>query len=251
MITDRRPLLVGFRTEIVGAFLVDDRAHRVPQFVGGGIDGRLHEELRVDDGLEGGGGGRGCRGGKSARRERPRVIGSTNARKFTSRTLGRYNPATPHYLMLSALVALGLGVRGVHVAHRRLRRRRSSKCRFRISARPSSAPARSRPRRRRISDSASPMQFGTFVVVMVVSLVTLRSRAGRAAWRAAACRRAPTRSSAAHGIVTHDIDPTRRHRPRQRRRRGLGRAQRRRHRSRHARSRVVGADGIVLEVTRA
>ena len=52
-----------------------------------------------------------------------------------------------------------------------------------------------------------PVQIGTFVVVMTVSLVALRSRllGGSAARRAVAHRAA---RSAATGIVTHDIDPT-------------------------------------------
>ena len=50
------------------------------------------------------------------------------------------------------------------------------------------------------------------------------------------------------GVVTHDIETARR-RTRERRRRGLGGAERRRHLPVGTRIRVVGADGIVLEVT--
>ena len=69
-----------------------------------------------------------------------------------------------------------------------------------------------------------PAQVATFVVVLVVSLVGLRSRLiGRLGGQGVPSRTEPLIGR--HGMVTHDIDPTRRHRPRQCRRRGLGGAQ--------------------------
>lgn len=97
--------------------------------------------------------------------------------------------------------------------------------------------------------AAAPMQIGTFVVVLVVSLIGLRSTlVGRLGGRGV-----PSRTDALigrQGIVTHDIDPTT----------GTGRVNVSGEdwaaRSAHAlaigtRIRVVGADGIVLEVTPA
>ena len=92
-----------------------------------------------------------------------------------------------------------------------------------------------------------PMQIGVFVVVLVVSLIGLRSTlVGRLGGQGV-----PSRIDALagrHGIVTHDIDPTI----------GAGRVNVAGEdwaaRSKSAipagtRIRVVGADGIVLEVT--
>jgi membrane protein implicated in regulation of membrane protease activity len=94
-----------------------------------------------------------------------------------------------------------------------------------------------------------PMQIGTFVVVLVVSLIGLRSTlVGRLGGRGV-----PSRTDALvgrHGIVTHDIDPTT----------GTGRvnvsgedwaARSVDPLATGTRVRVVGADGIVLEVTAA
>ncbi len=94
-----------------------------------------------------------------------------------------------------------------------------------------------------------PVQIGTFVVVLMVSLIGLRSTlVGRLGGRGV-----PSRTDALvgrHGIVTHDIDPTT----------GTGRvnvsgedwAARSTHTiAAGTRVRVVGADGIVLEVTAA
>lgn len=92
-----------------------------------------------------------------------------------------------------------------------------------------------------------PMQIGTFVVVLIVSLVGLRSTlVGRLGGRGV-----PSRTESLvgrHGIVTHDIDPTI----------GAGRvnvsgedwaARASRPIAAGIKIRVVGADGIVLEVT--
>jgi membrane protein implicated in regulation of membrane protease activity len=94
-----------------------------------------------------------------------------------------------------------------------------------------------------------PTQVSVFVVVLVVSLVALRSRLlGRLAGQGV-----PSRTDQVvgrHGRVTHDIDPTV----------GAGRVNvggedwaARSHETiaSGTRIRVVGADGIVLEVTRA
>jgi membrane protein implicated in regulation of membrane protease activity len=95
---------------------------------------------------------------------------------------------------------------------------------------------------------AVPTQFATFVVVMTVSLAVLRSRLlGRLGGRGV-----PSRTEALvgrHAIVTHDIDPTL----------GTGRvnvagedwaARSADAIAAGAKVRVVGSDGIVLEVTR-
>jgi membrane protein implicated in regulation of membrane protease activity len=97
--------------------------------------------------------------------------------------------------------------------------------------------------------AAVPLQIGTFVVVLMVSLAALRSTlVGRLGGRGV-----PSRTDALvgrHGVVTHDIDPTT----------GTGRVNVSGEdwaaRSAHpiaigTRVRVVGADGIVLEVTAA
>jgi membrane protein implicated in regulation of membrane protease activity len=94
-----------------------------------------------------------------------------------------------------------------------------------------------------------PTQIGTFVVVLIVSLATLRSTlVGRLGGRGV-----PSRTDALigrHGIVTHDIDPTV----------GAGRvnvsgedwaARSASAVAAGTKIRVVGADGIVLEVTPA
>ena len=94
-----------------------------------------------------------------------------------------------------------------------------------------------------------PAQFATFVFVLVVSIALLRSRLlGRLGGRGV-----PSRTDVLvgrHAIVTHDIDPTL----------GTGRVNvagedwaARSHEVIAAGTRVVvvGADGIVLEVTRA
>jgi membrane protein implicated in regulation of membrane protease activity len=94
-----------------------------------------------------------------------------------------------------------------------------------------------------------PLQVGTFVVVLIVSLVGLRSTlVGKLGGRGV-----PSRTDALigrHGIVTHDIDPTT----------GTGRvnvtgedwaARSAGVVATGTRVRVVGADGIVLEVTPA
>jgi len=93
-----------------------------------------------------------------------------------------------------------------------------------------------------------PVQFGTFVVVLTVSLVTLRSGlVARLGGRGVPSRTEPLVGR--HGLVTHDIDPVT----------GTGRitisGEDWAARSRDAiaigtKVRVVGADGIVLEVTR-
>jgi membrane-bound serine protease (ClpP class) len=95
----------------------------------------------------------------------------------------------------------------------------------------------------------APMQIGIFVVVLVISLVALRSTlVGRLGGRGV-----PSRTDTLigrHGVVTHDIDPTI----------GAGRVNVRGEdwaaRSAGAivagtKIRVVAADGIVLEVTPA
>jgi len=94
-----------------------------------------------------------------------------------------------------------------------------------------------------------PTQIGTFVVVMIVSLVMLRSRLVQQIGGPGV----PSRTSALlgrHGVVTHDIDPVV----------GAGRVnvggEDWAARSAEAipvgvKVRVNGADGIVLEVTRA
>ena len=94
-----------------------------------------------------------------------------------------------------------------------------------------------------------PLQITTFIVVMVVSLVALRSSlVGRLAGPGVPSRTQPLVGR--HGIVTHDIDPTL----------GTGRVtvggEDWAARSTDAiasgtKVTVVGADGIVLEVTRA
>ena len=94
-----------------------------------------------------------------------------------------------------------------------------------------------------------PMQLGTFTVVLIVSLVALRSTlVGRLGGRGV-----PSRTDALlgrHGVVTHDIEPTI----------GAGRvnvsgedwaARSTSSIPAGTRVRVVGADGIVLEVTPA
>src|SRR5262245_49151525 len=93
-----------------------------------------------------------------------------------------------------------------------------------------------------------PIQLGTFVVVLIVSLVGLRSRlVGRLGGQGV-----PSRTDQVigrHGVVTHDIDPTT----------GGGRvnvggedwaARSTDAIAAGAKVRVVRADGIVLEVTR-
>jgi membrane protein implicated in regulation of membrane protease activity len=94
-----------------------------------------------------------------------------------------------------------------------------------------------------------PLQIGTFVVVLVVSLIGLRSTlVGRLGGKGV-----PSRTEALvgrHGIVTHDIEPTT----------GAGRvnvsgedwaARSAGAIAAGTKVRVVGADGIVLEVTPA
>jgi membrane protein implicated in regulation of membrane protease activity len=94
-----------------------------------------------------------------------------------------------------------------------------------------------------------PLQIGTFVVVLVVSLIGLRSTlVGRLGGQGV-----PSRTEALvgrHGIVTHDIEPTT----------GVGRvnvsgedwaARSAGAIAAGTKVRVVGADGIVLEVTPA
>jgi membrane protein implicated in regulation of membrane protease activity len=94
-----------------------------------------------------------------------------------------------------------------------------------------------------------PMQIGTFVVVLVVSLAALRSTlVGKLGGRGV-----PSRTEALvgrHGIVTQDIDPTT----------GTGRvnvsgedwaARSQAPIAAGTKVRVVGSDGIVLEVTSA
>ena len=93
-----------------------------------------------------------------------------------------------------------------------------------------------------------PLQIGTFVVVLVVSLIGLRSTlVGRLGGQGV-----PSRTEALvgrHGIVTHDIEPTT----------GVGRvnvsgedwaARSAGAIAAGTKVRVVGADGIVLEVVR-
>ena len=93
-----------------------------------------------------------------------------------------------------------------------------------------------------------PVQLGTFVLVLVVSIAVLRSRLlARLSGRGV-----PSRTESLvgrHAVVTHDIDPTA----------GTGRvnvggedwaARSGEAIAAGARVRVVGADGIVLEVTR-
>jgi membrane protein implicated in regulation of membrane protease activity len=92
-----------------------------------------------------------------------------------------------------------------------------------------------------------PMQIGTFVVVLVVSLVALRSTlVGKLAGQGLPSR--TDKLVGRHGIVTHDIDPTT----------GAGRvnvagedwaARSAGAIAAGTKVRVVGADGIVLEVT--
>jgi membrane protein implicated in regulation of membrane protease activity len=94
-----------------------------------------------------------------------------------------------------------------------------------------------------------PVQIGTFVVVMTVSLVALRANLlNRLAGGGVPSRTAPLVGR--HGQVTHEIDPTL----------GTGRinvggedwaARSHEPLSIGTRVRVVAADGIVLEVTRA
>jgi membrane protein implicated in regulation of membrane protease activity len=94
-----------------------------------------------------------------------------------------------------------------------------------------------------------PVQIGTFVVVMTVSLVALRARLlDRVGGQGLPTRTGPLVGR--HGVVTHEIDPTT----------GSGRinvgGEDWAARSTEAivtgtKVRVVGADGIVLEVTRA
>ena len=94
-----------------------------------------------------------------------------------------------------------------------------------------------------------PVQFATFVVVLTVSLVTLRSGlVARLGGRGVPSRTEPLIGR--HGLVTHDIDPVT----------GTGRitiaGQDWAAKSHDAitsgtKVRVVGADGIVLEVIRA
>jgi len=94
-----------------------------------------------------------------------------------------------------------------------------------------------------------PIQIGTFVVVMTVSLVALRARLlDRVGGQGLPSRTAPLVGR--HGLVTHDIDPTL----------GTGRvnvggedwaARSPEAISSGTKVRIVGADGIVLEVTRA
>ena len=93
------------------------------------------------------------------------------------------------------------------------------------------------------------VQLVTFILVMVVSLVTLRSRLlGRLGGPGVPSRTAPLVGR--HGIVTHDIEPTL----------GTGRvtvggedwaARSTAPISTGTKILVTGADGIVLEVTRA
>jgi membrane protein implicated in regulation of membrane protease activity len=93
-----------------------------------------------------------------------------------------------------------------------------------------------------------PVQLGTFVLVLVVSIAVLRSRLlARLSGRGV-----PSRTESLvgrHAVVTHDIDPTA----------GTGRvnvggedwaARSGEAIAAGVRVRVVGADGIVLEVTR-
>jgi membrane protein implicated in regulation of membrane protease activity len=94
-----------------------------------------------------------------------------------------------------------------------------------------------------------PVQIGTFVVVMTISLWALRARLlDRVGGQGVPSRTAPLIGR--HGQVTHDIDPTL----------GTGRvtvggedwaARSLEAISSGTKVRVVGADGIVLEVTRA
>jgi membrane protein implicated in regulation of membrane protease activity len=94
-----------------------------------------------------------------------------------------------------------------------------------------------------------PAQFGTFIVVMVVSLAVLRTRlVGRLGGPGVPSRTAPLIGR--QGMVTTDIDATL----------GTGRvtvggedwaARSKEHIAAGTRITVVGADGIVLEVTRA
>jgi len=93
-----------------------------------------------------------------------------------------------------------------------------------------------------------PTQFGTLVVVLIVSIALLRSRL---VGLFGAARGVPSRTATLvgrHGVVTHDIDPTV----------GTGRvnvggedwaARSTDPIAAGAKVRVVGADGIVLEVT--
>ena len=94
-----------------------------------------------------------------------------------------------------------------------------------------------------------PVQIGTFVVVLTVSIVVLRARMlDRVVGRGVPSRTEPLIGR--HGQVTHDIDPTL----------GTGRinvagedwaARSAEVILSGTKVRVVGADGIVLEVTRA
>jgi membrane protein implicated in regulation of membrane protease activity len=94
-----------------------------------------------------------------------------------------------------------------------------------------------------------PVQMATFVVVLVASIAGLRSRlAGKLGGRGVPSRTEPLVGR--HGIVTHDIDPHL----------GTGRvtvagedwaATSADAIAAGTKIRVVGADGIVLEVTRA
>jgi len=97
--------------------------------------------------------------------------------------------------------------------------------------------------------ATGPLQIGTFVVVLLVSLIALRSTlVGKLGGRGV-----PSRTDALigrHGIVTHEIDPTI----------GAGRvnvsgedwaARSAQAVATGTRVRVVGADGIILEVTPA
>ncbi len=94
-----------------------------------------------------------------------------------------------------------------------------------------------------------PVQISSFVIVMTASLVALRARLlDRIGGQGLPSRTAPLVGR--HGLVTHDIDPTL----------GTGRvnvggedwaARSADAISSGTRVRVVGADGIVLEVTRA
>jgi membrane protein implicated in regulation of membrane protease activity len=93
------------------------------------------------------------------------------------------------------------------------------------------------------------VQLGTFIVVMVVSLGALRSRlVGRLGGPGVPSRTEPLIGR--HGLVTHDIDPTL----------GTGRitvsgedwaARSTDVIASGTKVKVIGADGIVLEVTRA
>ena len=95
-----------------------------------------------------------------------------------------------------------------------------------------------------------PLQIATFVVVMVVSLVALRSSlVGHLAGPGVPSRTAAADRTPRHRDARHRSDT--RHRPRERRRRRLGGAEHGRDRRRAPRCTVVGADGIVLEVRRA